>query len=108
MGAQTCTEPILESVARATCLLPEGSGAHVPVTATTIEDGALARSHPFRGVSFAPPAITHLEHANCTSLGGNNSRSSVDCPRAGGGKLTLFGANFGSEGASVRRAPDVF
>ncbi len=71
--------------------LPAGTGLEVNVLITVPAGNTLLQSDPRPWVGYAGPIITHLFHANCTF----HSSGLINCPRAGGGLVTITGSNFG-------------
>jgi hypothetical protein len=81
---------------RVDCQLPRGAGALQPVVA--VANNLFGESA--RLINYAPPSITRL--IGCSNVNDTSSSLNVvKCLREGGTILTLFGNNFGGEGASV-------
>ena len=96
-----CLNPILLATNQLTCNLPAGTGKNVALTVlirTTVND--VLQSPNEYIISYAAPVITIVTHSNCQPST-SSTLNLVDCPRAGGGKLTITGQNFGSTGVVV-------
>lgn len=79
------------------CTLPAGIGDLRPAGLTT--DGT--KAGPVEGlVSYQAPIITNILSSVCTQVPGQN-RTLINCPRSGGGDITIVGKNFGKSGALV-------
>jgi len=61
-------------------------------------DGTYLQSTPMQYIGYAAPEITNLAHNQCELV---SSSSLTDCPRSGGGTLTVTGTNLGNSGAVV-------
>ena len=81
------------------CLLPEGSGVRQIVSVTLFRDENILLSQPVQLLSYAPPVISRLRSSECI-LGSVPNRL-VDCPRRTTPRITIQGANFGAQGATV-------
>ena len=66
------------------------------VTLRSIPD--LQEYGPYTLVNYAPPNITGISHVDCTA-DSNDALFLSDCPRVGGGVLTISGTNFGTNAA---------
>jgi len=96
-----CLNPNLLATNQLTCNLPAGTGKNVALTVlirTTVND--VLQSPNEYIISYAAPVITIVTHSNCQPST-SSTLNLVDCPRAGGGTLTITGQNFGSTGVVV-------
>ena len=83
-----------------TCILPSGVGSNLDVLLSIrITDSVSSSSLIPSLLSYAPPTIIQVVHPNCTAS--DPPGSLANCPREGGGVLTVSGMNFGAAGSVV-------
>jgi hypothetical protein len=101
IASLSCLSPSLIRFDQLSCLLPAGTGASVSVTVLIrISMDEVLRSAAVYKIGYAPPVVTGVFHSNCVGQSGS-ALALVDCPRAGGGTLTITGQNLGINGAVV-------
>ena len=81
------------------CSLPAGVGSNVSVILSTRSEQTNIESLIYKKLGYAAPNLISVQHSNCTSI--QNSSTLENCPRLGGGLITINGANFGQTGAVV-------
>lgn len=89
VGSQICTITAFGGTSSLQCSLPAGVGANQPVV---VQSGKLFSQAQLL-LSYAPPTLSTITSASCTSNSGQTALSS--CPRAGNVTVTLSGSNFG-------------
>lgn len=84
---------LIESPTSLSCTLPRGVGLAIPIV---IQVAGLT-SPVYNLLGYAQPEISRLNHDDCTVS--SDLIHLENCPRAGGGLLTITGRNFGFSGA---------
>jgi hypothetical protein len=94
-----CTEPTLLALDQLTCILPPGTGNDISLTVLIrLSSSEVLQSPIVYMISYASPVVSGLVHTDCQA---STSVSLVDCPRSGGGTLTITGQNLGVDRAVV-------
>jgi hypothetical protein len=84
------------------CVLPPGTGLVVSVVASLRVSGVIPfSSQSYDLLGYAGPRILQLSHAGCNVDVGTDPFSLSDCPRNGGGTLSIVGTNLGAHNALV-------
>jgi hypothetical protein len=95
-----------------TCLLSPSQGLLALVTARyclsngasrclQITDPDILSDPAYPYLNFSYPRVTNILHSECTRVVDTDGLILKDCPRQGGGWLTITGTNFGLTGAVV-------
>ena len=96
-----CLNPILLAFDQLSCDLPAGTGKNVALTVLIrISSSEVLQSPVVYIVSYAAPVVSGVVHISCQQST-DSMLNLVDCPRAGGGTLTITGQNLGIDGAVV-------
>ena len=106
IGGVVCPNAALQSdEITLTCQLPAGTGQNVNVIVRTRIDAKSAlESTPRPLLGYNAPRIASMAHPACVGAG---TRTLTACPRAGQGRLSLTGSDFGSKGAVVLVGADL-
>ena len=106
VGGKACTS-VTETDGVLTCLLPAGTGVLQLISVSLVianGDGETTETLTSTGVyliGYAAPSVDAISHTSCSRANSSVLSSLKECPRAGGGTLTVTGSNLGSEGAVV-------
>ena len=102
VAGTACTDVVLStpSYESLTCVLPSGVGLTVDVVVMMrVSDFETLQSLQTPLLGYAAPSVFTLQHPDCSPS--IPSPTLVNCPRSGGGRITINGTNFGGSGAVV-------
>ncbi len=94
VNGRQCTDIVRSGTTKFTCVLPHGTGLAHPV----LVKAGTQRGESRERLSYAIPTVEGVQ--GCSSPNAP-AKAIIECNRMGGEVITVFGKNFGVEGASV-------